>query len=201
MRIWLDPDRLANMQISPTEVIQAIQQENNQAAAGKIGSRPVPDRAGLRVPDHGQGAAREGDGVRGDHRPPQRRRLDRPRSRTSPASSSSRRTTRRPASSTASRPARILVYQYADANALDIVQQVRQRDGPAQPELPGGARVHASSTTRPKYVDENINEVEHTLLEAFVLVLIVVFVFLQGVPRDDHPDAGDPGRRWSRRSR
>ena len=32
-----------------------------------------------------------------------------------------------------------------------------------------------------KYVSENIEEVEHTLLEAFVLVLIVVFVFLQGV--------------------
>ncbi len=32
-----------------------------------------------------------------------------------------------------------------------------------------------------KYVSENIEEVEHTLLEAFLLVLIVVFVFLQGV--------------------
>ena len=32
-----------------------------------------------------------------------------------------------------------------------------------------------------KYVSENIDEVEHTLLEAFLLVLIVVFIFLQGV--------------------
>src|SRR5262249_14943572 len=42
MRIWLDPDRMANMQIAPAEVIQAIQQENTQAAAGKIGALPVP---------------------------------------------------------------------------------------------------------------------------------------------------------------
>lgn len=43
MRIWIDPDRMANMRISPSEVIQAIQQENVQAAAGKIGGRPVPN--------------------------------------------------------------------------------------------------------------------------------------------------------------
>ena len=38
MRIWLDPDRMANQQISPDEVIEAIKSENRQAAAGKIGA-------------------------------------------------------------------------------------------------------------------------------------------------------------------
>src|SRR4051794_13173053 len=42
MRIWLDPDHMANLQIAPIEVITAIQQENLQAAAGKIGAPPVP---------------------------------------------------------------------------------------------------------------------------------------------------------------
>ena len=42
MRIWLDPDRMANQQIAPDEVIQAIQSENRQAAAGKIGGRRCP---------------------------------------------------------------------------------------------------------------------------------------------------------------
>ena len=50
MRIWIDPDRLANMLISPTEVIQAIQQENLQAAAGKIGGRPVPTGPAFELP-------------------------------------------------------------------------------------------------------------------------------------------------------
>ena len=62
-------------------------------------------------------------------------------SRTSPASSSTRRTTRRPASSTASRPARMPVYQYADANALDIVDQVRDEMDRLAKKLPAGARV------------------------------------------------------------
>ena len=42
MRIWLDPDRMASQLISPAEVIEAIQSENRQAAAGKIGGQPVP---------------------------------------------------------------------------------------------------------------------------------------------------------------
>ena len=40
--IWLDPDRMAAQLISPTQVIQAIQSENRQAAAGKIGGQPIP---------------------------------------------------------------------------------------------------------------------------------------------------------------
>jgi HAE1 family hydrophobic/amphiphilic exporter-1 len=50
MRVWIDPDRLANMKIAPSEVIQAIQQENVQAAAGKIGSRPVPAGQDFELP-------------------------------------------------------------------------------------------------------------------------------------------------------
>src|SRR3954471_9705395 len=50
MRIWLDPDRLANMRIAPTEVILAIQQENLQAAAGKVGGQPVPPGQAFEYP-------------------------------------------------------------------------------------------------------------------------------------------------------
>ena len=78
MRIWIDPDRLANMKIAPTEVIQAIQQENVQAAAGKIGGRPVPTGQDFELPITLKGRLEKAERVRGDHRPPGRRRLDRP---------------------------------------------------------------------------------------------------------------------------
>ena len=48
MRIWLEPDRLAAQLIPPSEVIEAIQSENKQAAAGRIGSQPVPPGQALR---------------------------------------------------------------------------------------------------------------------------------------------------------
>ena len=50
MRIWLDPDRMANLRIAPAEVIQAIQQENKQAASGKIGGLPAPPGPGFEYP-------------------------------------------------------------------------------------------------------------------------------------------------------
>src|SRR5260370_30829630 len=50
MRVWIDPDRLSNMKIAPTELIQAIQQENVQAAAGKIGGRPAPNGQDFDLP-------------------------------------------------------------------------------------------------------------------------------------------------------
>ena len=72
------------------------------------------------------------------------------------------------------------MYQYSNANALAIVKQVKEEmDRPGE-ELPPDVEYRiAFDTTR--YVEENITEVEHTLVEAFALVLIVVFVFLQGL--------------------
>ena len=49
MRIWLDPDRMATQLIAPAEVIQAIQPENRQAAAGQDRRPAGSARAGFRV--------------------------------------------------------------------------------------------------------------------------------------------------------
>src|SRR6187397_1879317 len=48
MRVWLDRDRLASLQMTPSDVITAIQQQNVQVAAGRVGQPPVP--AGAAVP-------------------------------------------------------------------------------------------------------------------------------------------------------
>src|SRR3546814_20596430 len=41
MRIWLDPDKLTNLRLTPAEVAAAIQSQNVQAAVGRIGAAPV----------------------------------------------------------------------------------------------------------------------------------------------------------------
>ncbi|MEO1112590.1 MAG: multidrug efflux RND transporter permease subunit [Pseudomonadota bacterium] len=43
MRIWLDPDRLTSLGMTPTDFIAAVQDQNIQVAAGQIGAPPVPD--------------------------------------------------------------------------------------------------------------------------------------------------------------
>ncbi len=125
MRIWLDPDRMANQQISPDEVINAIKSENRQAAAGKIGAQPVP--AGQRfeypvtakgrlslVPEFEQIIVRaRSDGSKVFMKDVARVELG------SEIYEQSGYLSGKPA-------ATVPIYQYSNANALAIVQQVRQ---------------------------------------------------------------------------
>ena len=192
MRIWLDPDRMANQRIAPAEVIQAIQQENKQAAAGKIGGLPVPAGPGLRVPDHRQGAAREGRASSRRSSSAATTTARSSASRTSPASSSTRRTTRRPAGSTASPPATIPIYQYADANALDIVKQVRDEMDRLGQELPGGPRYRIAYDTTHYVRREHQRGRAHARRGVRAGDDRRVRV-PPGLPGHDHPDDRDPG--------
>jgi hydrophobe/amphiphile efflux-1 (HAE1) family protein len=178
MRVWLDPDRLANMKIAPSEVIQAVQQENVQAAAGKIGGRPVPTGQDFELPITLKGRlerAAEFEEIivrRGDDGSIVRVK-DVARVELSSENFES-------AGYIDGKPAGgVLVYQYADANALDIIHAVRVEMERLKKSFPEGLDYTIVYNTT-DYVDENIKEVRHTLVESFALVMIVVFVFLQG---------------------
>jgi hydrophobe/amphiphile efflux-1 (HAE1) family protein len=179
MRIWLDPDRMANMLIPPSEVILAIQQENVQAAAGKIGGQPVPPGQAYEFPITVKGrlekaaefeeiiVRRNDDGS-----------IVRLKEVADVELSSENFET---AGYLDGRPAGAMpIYQYSDANALAIVGQVRREMERLKRSFPEGMSYEIAYNTT-EYVRENIDEVEHTLLEAFALVMIVVFIFLQGV--------------------
>ena len=75
--------------------------------------------------------------------------------------------------------ATIPIYQYSNANALSIVDEIKREMDSLARKFPADLEYRIAFDTT-QYVRENIDEVEHTLLEAFGLVLIVVFVFLQG---------------------
>ena len=136
MRVWLDPDRMANQRISPAEVVQAIQQENKQAASGKIGASPAPPGQRFEYPITSKGrlskveefekivVRRNDDGSFVYLSDVARVQLDSENYETAGWLNG------KPAGT-------IPIYQLADANALDIVAQVRAGDGPGGPELPG----------------------------------------------------------------
>ena len=67
LRAWLDPAKMAALNLSATDIINAISQQNLQVAAGQIGQQPVPD--GPAVPAHDQhpGPAGRARAVRVDH--------------------------------------------------------------------------------------------------------------------------------------
>ena len=179
MRIWLDPQLLANEQISPDEVINAIKSENRQAAAGKIGAPPVPAGQRFEYPVTAKGrltmvpefeeiivrAKSDGSKVR-----------LKDVGRVELGSETYEQAGYLSGKSAATLP----IYQYSNANALAIVKQVKEEMDRLARNFPPDVEYRiAFDTTR--YVEENITEVEHTLVEAFALVLIVVFIFLQGL--------------------
>ena len=133
----------------PTEVIQAIQQENVQAAAGKIGGRPVPTGQEFEYPITVKGRLEKVERVRGDHRPPQRRRLDRPPQGRRPRRARRRRTTRRPATSTASPPAASRSTSTPTPTPWTSSSRSAQEMDRLQDELPARGSTTRSPTTRP----------------------------------------------------
>ncbi len=179
MRIWLDPDRMAAQLIEPSEIVEAIQSENRQAAAGKIGGQPGPPGLIFEYPILTKGrlskvsefeeiiVRRRDDGSIVRLSDVARVELDSENYETSGWLSG--------------KPAGTLpIYQYSDANGLDIVKQVRASMDRLARNFPSGLKYTIAYDTT-KYVHENIVEVQETLFEAFLLVLLVVFVFLQGV--------------------
>ena len=47
MRLWIDPSKLASLEMTASDVIQAIQEQNVQVAAGRIGQPPLPTGANV----------------------------------------------------------------------------------------------------------------------------------------------------------
>ncbi len=179
MRIWLDPDRMANEHIAPDEVINAIKSENRQAAAGKIGGPPVPAGQRFEYPVTAKGRLSlvpEFEQIIVRARPDGSKVYIRDIARVELGSE----TYDQGGYLSGQAAATIPVYQYSNANALDIVHQIKQEMDRLKKAFPADMEYRVVYDTT-KYVEQNIDEVEHTLLEAFGLVLIVVFVFLQGL--------------------
>src|SRR3954469_5499731 len=55
MRVWLDPDKLAARQLTATDVVRAIREQNVQVAAGVLGSPPAPNKATFQLSINAQG--------------------------------------------------------------------------------------------------------------------------------------------------
>jgi len=177
MRVWLNPDKLASLGLTTNDVAAAISEQNLQVAAGSIGEPPVPDGQQFQytittlgrletVEEFGDIIIRaESDGtvVRiedvarielGAQSYDQDSLLD-------------------------GKPAiGIGIYQLPGANALDVDKQVRVTMEQLKKNFPSGVDYKIVYDTT-EFVTASIVEVVKTLFEAFILVFIVVFVFLQ----------------------
>ncbi|CDH45507.1 efflux RND transporter permease subunit [Candidatus Contendibacter odensensis] len=178
MRIWLKPDRMSELGLTTDEVISAIQTQNQQFAIGQIGQSPTNGPVELTFPVSTQGrlttpaefeniilrASSTGAGVL---------RLKDVGYVTLGMQSYNLRSRFNGKVGTA-----LAVYQQAGANALEVSKQVRETLEELKKSFPSGLDYSIALDTT-KFVKASIDEVVKTLLEAIVLVILVVFIFLQ----------------------
>jgi HAE1 family hydrophobic/amphiphilic exporter-1 len=178
MRFWVNPDQLAKLQITVPEIINAVKAQNTVNPAGQIGGEPVPpgqeytyaviaqsrliseeEFAQIVVRANPDGSiVRLKDVARielGTQFYNLRGRLD-------------------------GKPSAVIaIYQLPGSNAIQAAQGAKDLMTEAKKRFPPGlSYAIALDTTLP--VTEGISEIFHTLVEALVLVIIVVYLFLQG---------------------
>jgi HAE1 family hydrophobic/amphiphilic exporter-1 len=178
MRFWVKPDQLAKLNITIPEITDAIQKQNTVNPAGQVGGEPVPKGQEFTYAMRAQGrlvtpkefgqivlrANPDGSFVRlsdvasielGSQNYSMEGRLN-------------------------GKPAAVLaIYQLPGSNAIAAVDGVKKLMEEVKKSFPPDLDYVIPLDTT-ESVREGMKEIVHTLLEALVLVIIVVFIFLQG---------------------
>ncbi len=177
MRIWLNADRLASYALMPGDVITAIQNQNTEVAAGEIGGQPQPDtqmlnatvtaQARLETPEQFRAIVLKtlpsGATVRLED-------VARVELGAENYSSSGR--------VNGHSGAGLSISLAPGADALKTAELVKAVVEEAAPSFPAGLKfAYANDTTN--FIKLSVEEVVGTLFEAIILVVIVMFVFLQ----------------------
>ncbi|MFC0665863.1 efflux RND transporter permease subunit [Azotobacter chroococcum] len=180
MRIWLKPDRMAQLGISATDVQQAVANQNQQFAVGRIGQSPTgqPVEQSFAVTTKGrlsEPAEFEDIIIRAASGGAAIVRLrDIGRAELGQKDYSLRSTYQ-------GRPATLMaVYQQPGANALEVSAAVRETLAEMEKSFPAGLEYTIVMDTT-AFTRASINEVVKTFFEALVLVVAVVYLFLQSL--------------------
>ena len=177
MRIWLDPGKLNTYQLAPSDVVSAIQAQNAQVAVGQLGGTPAIDGQQINATITAQDRLQTPEQfraivVRANPDGSTLRLGDIARVEIGSESYSViSRYNGKPASG-------IAISLATNANALSTAEGVAELIEQMKPSFPPGLRVTIPFDTTP-FVRASITEVVKILLEAFVLVFLVIFLFLQ----------------------
>lgn len=181
MRLWLDPEKLKALNMTTQDVVSAIQEQNVQVAAGQIGQPPMAKGQNFQYTITTLGRLSDVE------------QFENIIIKTTPDEQLGSRITRvRDVARTelggqvydqffqkkGTPSAGISVYQLPGANALDVATKVRARMEELKKSFPDGVVYDVPFDTT-KFVKASIDEVYKTLIEAGILVLIVIMVFLQ----------------------
>ncbi len=177
MRVWLNPDKLAAVDLTIGQVVSAITEQNQQAAAGTIGSMPLANGQEKQYTGKLQGRLTtveefgdiilKSDGEGGFVRLKDVARIETGQKFYNIISKYN-----------GSPAVGFGIQLTSDANAMTTVAEVKRIIEREKTKLPPGLAV-AQVFDSTDYIRESITEVVHTFVEALILVVIVIFVFLQ----------------------
>jgi len=178
MRCWVRPDKLAKLGVTVPEIVKVIQAQNTVNPAGQIGGEPVPKGQEFTY------------AVRAQGRLPSAEEFGQIVIRANPDGSMLRlkdvarldlgaqsynlvgRYSGKPA-------AVVAIYQLPGSNAVQSAAGVRKLMQEAKQRFPQDLEYSVALDTT-LAVTEGLNEIKHTLFEAIILVILVVYIFLQG---------------------
>ncbi|MEC9482078.1 MAG: multidrug efflux RND transporter permease subunit [Halomonas sp.] len=177
MRVWLDPDKLALYDLTPAEVTAAIRAQNSVVAAGKLGAEPQDDPTPYTYTLTSQGRFESVEEFRNillrtDEQGASLRLKDVARVELGKNSYGVQGYVNN------SPIAPIAIYLQPGANALEVAAAIKQAMRDMKERFPVGMDyVIPYDTTL--FIDASIEAVEHTFIEALLLVAVIVFLFLQ----------------------
>jgi multidrug efflux pump len=180
MRLWLQPDRMASLSITPSDVQRSVSEQNQQFGAGRLGQSPTNDPVDMTFPVVTEGRftePREFDNLilRADPRGTAIVRLKDIGYAEEGQKSYNLRSTLNGSPSTF-----VAVYQQPGSNALEVAANVRAEMEELKKSFPAGIEYKVSFDTT-KVIQASIDEVFETLIIAIILVVLVTYLFLQKV--------------------
>jgi hydrophobic/amphiphilic exporter-1 (mainly G- bacteria), HAE1 family len=179
MRIWMDPQKLQSFNLQPKDVITAIRQQNQNIAAGQVGTPPAPPetefqytvdvQSRLNEPEQFGGIVIKDETNQGGRLVHLRdiARID----LGAQTYSQDFRLNGKPA-------AGIAIFQTPEANSLEVAKEVKDTMDRLSKRFPQGLHYSVPYDTT-IFIKDSIAEVYKTLYQAGILVLIVILVFLQ----------------------
>ena len=177
MRIWLDPNKLQSLQLMPSDIISAVQSQNVEVAAGEVGGMPQPEGQMLNATVTAQSRLQTPEQFRNiivKSDPSGARVLLSDVARVELGAdnySAKIRINGHPG-------AGIGIFLDPGANALSTSKAVKAYMTKAEARLPAGFKI-AYANDSSDFIRLSVIEVVKTLAEAMVLVILVMFVFLQ----------------------
>ncbi|MDI1332809.1 MULTISPECIES: efflux RND transporter permease subunit [Pseudomonas] len=177
LRVWLDPNKTASRNLTATDVVTAIREQNRQVAAGALGAPPAPNATAFQLSVNTQGrlvSEEEFENIiirSGDNGE-----ITRLKDIARVELGSSQYALR---SLLNNQPAvAIPIFQRPGSNAIEISNEVRDKMAELKKNFPEG--MDFSIVYDPTiFVRGSIEAVVHTLFEALILVVLVVILFLQ----------------------